>query len=595
MDLKNTVNAASLLYDGMIRGKSDIAKIPFYPQKTYLPKIEHKTPFPKAAPEHVGLKTRDILRFCRTLSSARTANIHSMLLLCNGKQIFEAASPGYDIYTPHAVYSFSKTVTGLAIGMLIEDNRLSLGDYVYTFFPEYKPQKLSKRMRLLTVRHLLTMSSGVLFNETGAVVEENWVKSFLDSTMRFTPGKEFAYNSMNSYMLSAIVTRVCGRSLSEFLQDRLWEPLGITNAFWEKCPNGIDKGGWGLYLSVIDMTKVGQMLLDGGVYHGKRIIGEDWISEATRAQIEVPQETGPYNYGYHIWSHREDETFLLNGMLGQNTRVDPVHKTVLTVTAGDPGVFQDTPSLVVATKALTEMTHANRSLAAPFARARIRRAKKNFRTHLAWLSTEHTAHEASYESELASLGLFRHHIVSSTGSAGLLPFFLRLTQNNHTKGIRRVVLRKKGNILLLALDEGDESYVLHVGHKKMVDGVLTVHGERYLVRSAYECTVDENRLPILKVHIVFPELSCDRRFIFRRTGNQFSVSLTETPGFAFVDKLVNATQSKKDNGLLDFFIDSIPIEKLLARASSVYTPTLTLAPRKNIKNAKNAPKAIDKK
>ena len=380
MDLKNTVNAASLLYDGMIRGKSDIAKIPFYPQKTYLPKIEHKTPFPKAAPEHVGLKTRDVLRFCRTLSSARAANIHSMLLLCNGKQIFEAASPGYDIYTPHAVYSFSKTVTGLAIGMLIEDNRLSLGDYVYTFFPEYKPQKLSKRMRLLTVRHLLTMSGGLSYDmqtkPIQEVVRENGgkptteacVNAFIKTPLSFEPGARFQYSLCHD-VLAAVVQKASGKRFSEYMDEVIFQPLGMTESgfhtekkgmydmydcdengnVWQITPHNrlilgenYDSGGAGVISTVDDYVKFAITLANGGkTEQGYRLLCEDTLQNVrSTAHTEMCVENAftciqgdEYCYGLGVRVRMKDTPWGLtkgeygwDGAAGTYLMVDPHRK-----------------------------------------------------------------------------------------------------------------------------------------------------------------------------------------------------------------------------------------------------------------------------
>ena len=296
MDLKNNLNAAILAYEGLIQGKTDFAKIPFYPQKTELAEKDTDKKPVRVAPERTGISSRRLLSLVEKLSASHDAAVHSVYMLSSGKCVLAFSAPGYDVYTPHTTFSMCKTVTGLAVGMLIDDGLLSLSDRVYTFFPEEKPLLLSARTRALTVEHLITMRSGVSFSEAGAVVETEWIKSFLSSAVRFTPGKKFAYNSMNSYMLAAIVTRVTGRSLTDFLNERLFLPLGIQNVFWEKSPEGIEKGGWGLYLSACSMAKLGQLFLDGGVYGGKRIISEKWIREATKRRVSVPDEVGKYDY-----------------------------------------------------------------------------------------------------------------------------------------------------------------------------------------------------------------------------------------------------------------------------------------------------------
>ena len=136
MDLRNTANAARLLYDGMVKGKTDFAKIPFVPQKTAVLPEDTEPAFVRSSPAREGLDTKKTLALLHALSIAPEANIHSVLLLAHGKQIFSASADGYSARMPHATFSLCKTVTGLAIGMLKDEGKLSLDDKVYRFFPE---------------------------------------------------------------------------------------------------------------------------------------------------------------------------------------------------------------------------------------------------------------------------------------------------------------------------------------------------------------------------------------------------------------------------------------------------------------------------
>ena len=182
--------------------------------------------------------------------------------------------------------------------MLIDEGKLSLNDKIVDIFAD-RLNKLNKfTHRNITVRHLLTMTSGIVFNVAGSVTENNWVKCFFESFLVSEPGKHFNYNSMNTYMLSAIVKTVSGHGLCEYLRPRLFEPLGIRNFYWEKCPMGIEKGGWGMYILPEDMLKIGQLLLNGGVWNGKRLISQEWIDAATSAQAAAPKSIGDFNYGY---------------------------------------------------------------------------------------------------------------------------------------------------------------------------------------------------------------------------------------------------------------------------------------------------------
>ena len=167
------------------------------------------------------------------------------------------------------------------------------------------------------------MASGVSFNETGAVAGSDWVKGFLEAGIHDSPGTKFEYNSMNSYMLSAVVTEITGETMMDYLRPRLWEPLGITKVFWETCPKGITKGGWGLFLTPEDAAKLGWLYRCKGVWNGQQIIAQEWIEESVKKQIDTDEDGSSCGYGYQIWPKKREGSFNFNGMLGQNVLVYP--------------------------------------------------------------------------------------------------------------------------------------------------------------------------------------------------------------------------------------------------------------------------------
>ena len=160
-------------------------------------------------------------------------NIHNVLVVKNGEVVLDASHPGYSTDMPHLAHSMSKTVTGIAIGMLIDAGRLSVDDKMVDYFPECEYK--DKRFADITIDHLLRMSSGIPFAEIATVTSENWIADAFNTTLKFKPGEKFDYNSVNSYILSVILTKITGEGLSEFLESRLFAPLGIKNYFWERC------------------------------------------------------------------------------------------------------------------------------------------------------------------------------------------------------------------------------------------------------------------------------------------------------------------------------------------------------------------------
>ena len=225
----------------------------------------------------------------------------------------------------------------MAIGLLIDEGKLSLDENIYNIFPG-KVNPLIKIFRPeVTVRHLLTMTSGVTFNESGIVSGNDWLESYLNAPVSGKPGTEFQYNSLNTYVLSAIVSARTEMTLEEYLRPRLFEPLGITRYLWETCPKGITKGGWGLFICPEDMAKLGQLYLNHGIWHEKQIIPADWIRESTTKQVDSIE--GTYGYGYQIWMENRLNSFEFNGMLGQNVIVYPDLDMVIVTCAGNNDVY----------------------------------------------------------------------------------------------------------------------------------------------------------------------------------------------------------------------------------------------------------------
>jgi hypothetical protein len=228
----------------------------------------------------------------------------------------------------------------MAIGMLVDEGKLSLDDNVIKILDKKVSLFSSLGYRNLTLRHLLTMTSGATFAEVGTVVEKNWLKAYFESGVSFQHGKRFNYNSLNSYVLSCIVKEVSGEGLCDYLKPRLFDPLGIKSYYWEKSPEGIENGGWGLYLKREDVAKLAQLYLDDGVWQGKRILSKKWIRESTSPSVNTPEEFGSFDYGYHIWCNKSKNSFLFNGMFCQDALVLRDQRIIIITNGGIEQLFQ---------------------------------------------------------------------------------------------------------------------------------------------------------------------------------------------------------------------------------------------------------------
>lgn len=263
--------------------------------------------------------------------------------ILNGHVLYEGALDPYKAGVWHVTYSMCKSFTGMAIGCLIDEGRLHLEDKVVDILLPadlLNPVRLLERTRYanLTVRDLLTMQSGASFNEVGAISGNEWVKGFFTSAPKAEPGTKFDYNSMNSYILSAIVSQITGQTMFEYLQERLFAPMGIRQIFWENSPEGITKAGWGLFIQQEDAAKLAQLYLNKGLWNGQQLLSEEWIRESASPQVETGQEANP-QYGYHIWMSDVPGAYMFNGMLGQNVYIYPATNMIIVVNAGNDEVF----------------------------------------------------------------------------------------------------------------------------------------------------------------------------------------------------------------------------------------------------------------
>ena len=232
---------------------------------------------------------------------------------------------------------------------------MTVNDKVVSFFPDKLPAKVTPHLSALTIKDLLTMSVGQAPDPTFMVAstETDWVKSFLALPIYHDPGSQFLYNSLATYMLSAIVQKVTGQKVIDYLTPRLFEPLGIQGADWEIDPMGINVGGWGLRLKTEDIAKMGLLFLQRGKWYGKQIIPASWIDEATSFKIDnapgMSQERKDSSdwrqgYCYQFWRCRNN-AYRGDGAFGQYMIVMPEQDAVIAITSETPDM-QDELNLV---------------------------------------------------------------------------------------------------------------------------------------------------------------------------------------------------------------------------------------------------------
>ena len=268
---------------------------------------------PRSTPEEQGVPSKALVALFDSLHALPLTDMHAVVVMRHGKVIGEMYPKPYAPEYRHTMYSCSKTFVGIAVGLAIEDNRLRLDDRVAAIFPELLPDSVSKDLADMTVRHLLTMASGVKPDWNMRSRGKEWIRTFLSKPVE-APGTKYAYDSMVSYMLAAVVQKVTGKKLTEYLQERVFTPMNVTEWAWEESPEGVNTGGWGVHIQPESLAKFGQLILNEGRWEGKQLVSAEWIREMCKKH----RETGREVYGYHIWHcGGHDGAVRADGALGQ--------------------------------------------------------------------------------------------------------------------------------------------------------------------------------------------------------------------------------------------------------------------------------------
>lgn len=283
---------------------------------------------PRARPESQGIDPAAILAFLDEVAAAGL-ELHGLMLARGGAVLAEGWWWPYRADQPHMMHSLTKSVTACGVGLAIEEGRFALDDKVVSFFSDELPTQIDDNLAAMSVRDLLTMRHGHESEVSGAVwrpIKTSWVAEFFKIPVIHRPGTTFVYSSAASFMLSAIITKTTGQTLRDYLEPRLFRPLGIRRPSWDVGPGGINSGGNGLSWTTADSLKLGMLHVQDGVWQGARVLPAAWVREATRTQ--VPEAA----YGFH-WRRGPGDIFFGSGQFTQLVIGFPSHETAMAVTA----------------------------------------------------------------------------------------------------------------------------------------------------------------------------------------------------------------------------------------------------------------------
>lgn len=329
------------------------------------PAIARSDTLQTSSPEAQGMSSRELAGL---IEFGIANGMDSVLVVRNGRIVAEAYYAPFAPGTKHRLNSATKSVTGSLIAIALMDGLIrSVDQPVLDFFPERQFNHVDERKKALTLRHLLDMTSGLDWTEPvdgGAMLSfgemersPDWVQFALDRPMAREPGSAFDYNTGNTHVLSAILSKVTGRRAEDYAREKLFGPLGIEDVQWRRDPQGMSGGGAGLYLQPRDMAKLGTLWLGDGVWEGRRLLPTGWINDAKRAA--VARSPGPtsisamspdteWHYGGLFWFMPAKGVYAAAGHNRQFIVVMPEFDVVATFTgsfryrtpAGIPGMPQ---------------------------------------------------------------------------------------------------------------------------------------------------------------------------------------------------------------------------------------------------------------
>ncbi|MBQ9196022.1 MAG: beta-lactamase family protein [Clostridia bacterium] len=258
-------------------------------------------------------------------------NMHGFILSVNGQEKVKAYYAPFREGQAHRMYSVSKTMTGIAVGMLIDDGKLSLDDHIADHFRDELPPEPDGRLLRLTIRDMLRMSTCYSRTTYREGIDENWARTFFIGRPTHEPGTVFYYDTSCSQVLAALVRRVSGLEVIDFLNERLFRPLGCADErYWLRDPSGCCQGGTGLCMSLRDLHRTALCLLNGG----EGIVPAWYAGEMSEKHIETllqSNEEEQYGYGWQCWRTRAG--WAMYGLGGQLAVVCPEKNAVLSTIA----------------------------------------------------------------------------------------------------------------------------------------------------------------------------------------------------------------------------------------------------------------------
>lgn len=547
-----------------------------------------------STPEAQGVESAWMNGFFCALRDCESIHVHSVAVLRHGKLIAEGSFKPYTAAYPHMQFSLSKSVVGMAVGLAVQEGLLSVDDKLVDFLADGRLSFHNQRLGAVTIQHLLQMTAGVKYNEVFSETDRDWVHGYLSSDCAFEPGTDFYYNSMNSYMLSAVLHKVTGMPLVEYLMPRLFEPMQIPRPRWDVCPLGITKGGWGLYLRTIDMAKLGQLYLQNGRWQctdgTRQLVPEQWVSDSINGMVQTSPENRDSGYGYQLWRFPVEKAFQYSGVYGQHVIVLPHLDAVMAMTSGSQTFVSDEASVITEKYFARDAEGFHDAPLSPNIRA-LRKLKETLAHLYAIKETippqpPHSPfpflrQDSQKELEprpvpecVRPLDGVSYQL--ETGYGSVMPLAMQIFTNNFPPAISEVTFGFTPGLCHICLRCGVENSTLTAGlENEPFRGNATYNGETYPIGCSARATTDEDDRPVLKLYISFLQTPFTRviKFIFYENAEKLLVRFDEQPNISeSTEMLFNLVGC--DSGMQKHFNDEVTRQKMRGHFTELTLPKL---------------------
>lgn len=507
----------------------------------YIEAGEHKD-IKLCKPAKKGLSPSGIDALISMLVNDDKVNLAGFGMLADGELVSLYHNKPYEKTYRHVSFSMCKSVIAMAVGIAGNEGLIRLDEKLSDIFKAHYNIFMKKGVKEITVYKLLTMTTGIAFDEVASFFVYDWRKAFMSSDTHAILESGFSYNSMNTYMLAAIIAERAKMSVMDYLQLKLFDHMNIHDITWDRCPMGIEKGGYGMKLSVIDMLKLGQLYLNFGSWNvnGKpvQLIPREWIEESSKTHIRL--ERGIIEgYGYQIWTLK-DGSILFNGLFGQNVYINRERRIVIATSAAACDTFPDGRIVNRLVKYAADDSNFKPNILDKFPDIKL---KQPF----------YILPDSYYKKELKRVlgGYFGIEYKFDNYAGSIVPITIQVLYSIYSTGISKMSVGFVDDDLLLKVSEGSDKYSLRLGYsrkKPFVHQIITVKGKKLPVAAGVKLVYDEDNNAVLKVRIMYMEEAGITTLKLMFDDNRLRLRTYEFPELkTLLVKLVNEEYIKKRN------------------------------------------------